>query len=514
GAYLAISFQGPARLQALLGEMCIRWTAPDPAALLDTCAAKIPGLQPDRSEWKQLRTRAVEIRSPRLVIKLAEAAARNITDALAEAHEGQHNAVETWFSSTPARWQVWAMAALTFLSGVREREFERLHAALSSSQQPASPQLPDGEHREITDANDPFPQTRWQLANDASLGQFLSERNPSAPVGSEHRPAFRTKACRQHFMIELNRRFGEDLWTPVRDWLFDLADQPFGEAQVAAGYGLALLAGYALGEVEATYLHPWSAGNLRNRLMAVSTLWAMAEDERLAPAALRITVSYVRNQGQERAITAALALGGPLGQRHPSEAMRWLWVLSQRGERVGRVARTAISQMFAAESEADIEKSRVVRYLLLEKLRPVLQPDAPAQRDNAVRQRRGALVVANSVLGATQALSDVPAMATVLRRRPADFGPVGELWAATLNSAPHRREAVRALHRTLATLTDDGDSLDLAGRLGNAILPRLTPRATQVLGLALPDPERAEEISASIVAAFLGAHQQAIGAIT
>ena len=218
-------------------------------------------------------------------------------------------------------------------------------------------------------------------------------------------------------MIELNRRFGEDLWTPVHDWLFDLADQPFGEAQVAAGYGLALLAGYALGEVEATYLHPWSAGNLRNRLMAVSTLWAMAEDERLAPAALRITVSYVRNQGQERAITAALALGGPLGQRHPSEAMRWLWVLSQRGERVGRVARTAISQMFAAESEADIEKSRVVRYLLLEKLRPVLQPDAPAQRDNAVRQRRGALAVANSVLGATQALSDVPAMATVLRRR-------------------------------------------------------------------------------------------------
>ena len=512
-AYLVISFEGGGRLQALLGEMCTRWSAPDPAALLETCAARLPDLQPNDDEWKQLRTRAVDIMSPRLVIKLAESAAKNVADALAGASETENIAVAEWFSGTPSRWQVWAVTALTFLSGVGERKFERLQAALATPQLPANAQLPDAEHREMLDDNDPFPQSRWKLANDASLGQFLSERNPATPVGSEHRPAFRTKACRQHFMMELNRRFGDELWTPVHDWLFDLADQPFGEAQVAVGYGLALLARCALSEVEATYLRPWSAGLLQNRLMAVGVLWAMAEDERMAPAALRIAVSWVHNQGQERAITAALAFGGPLGQRHPSEAMRWLWVLSQRGERVGRVARIAMSQLFAAESEANVEKSTVVRFLR-QKIRPLLKPDKDARRDGAVRQRRAALAVANSVLATTQALSDVPVLATVLRRRPADFQPVGELWAAALNSVPHRRDAVRALHRTLATLTDDGDSLELANRLGSVILPRLTARTIQVLQLALPDPERAEEISASVVAAFLGAHRQAIGAIT
>ena len=43
---------------------------------------------------------------------------------------------------------------------------------------------------------------------------------------------------------------------------------------------------------------------------------------------------------------------------------------------MGRVARTAISQMFGAEPEADVEKPR--RRVLLQKIRPVLQPDAAA----------------------------------------------------------------------------------------------------------------------------------------
>ena len=513
GAYLAISFEGAGRLQALFGDMYIRWWAPEPAALLDICAARLSSLQPSDDEWKLLRARAEDIRSPRRIIKLAEAAAKNVTSALAEASETENGAVAAWFSAMPSRWQIRAVTALAFLSGIGERKFERLQATLVAPQLPASTQLPDGEYREIPGDNDPFPQSRWKLANDASLGEFLSERDPSAPVGSEHRPAFCTEACRQHFMMELNCRFGEELWTPVRDWLFDLAEQPFGEAQLAAGYGLALLARSALSEVEVTYLRTWSAGLLQHRLMAVSVLWAMAEDERMAPAALRIAVSWVRNQGQNRAIAAAVALGGPLGQRHPSEAMRWLWALSQRGERVGRVARTAMSQLFTAESEADVKKSTVIRFLL-QKVRPLLGPDQTAQKEGAVRQRRAALAVVNSVLAATQALSDVPVMVTVLRRRPADLQRVGELWAAVLNSAPHRQDAVHALYRTLATLTDDGDSLDLARRLGSAILPRLTIRTIQVLHLALPDPQRAEEISASIVAAFLGAHSQARGAIT
>jgi hypothetical protein len=507
-AYMAITFESLSHFQALLDELCVPWSAPEPAALLEHCADKIPDLKLSDSERQELLARADELRSPRLIIKLAESAVDSVATALAEAGETENSAVAAWFNASPERWKVWAIAALLFLSGIRERKFERLLAELRETATGAH--SPDDEPRDEPKDEDPFPQTRWRLANDASLGTFISDRDPAAPVGSEHRPAFRTMAYRLHFMTELNIRCGDDLWTPVRDWLFALADQPFGEAQIAAGYGLALLARCALAEVEDTYLTRWSAGNLKERLMAVNVLWSMAEDDLCAPAALRVTVSWVRNRGQERAITAALTFGGPLGERYPSEAMRWLWVLTQRGTRVSLVASTAMSQLFAMEAEADLEKSTVARFVL-RKIRPMLRPydhrGAPT-RDVTVRERHAALSVASSVLSTTQILSDTPAVASVLRTRPADFEPLGELWAAVLNSVPHRAQAIRALHRTLAALTKDANSEEIAARLGAVILPRLTPRSLQVLKLALPNPERAEELSAAVIAAFLGTRRK------
>jgi hypothetical protein len=503
-AYLAITFESFGRFQALLGELCVPWSAPEPGALLERCVDRLPDLKLGDSERERLLACADELRSPRLIIKLAESAMESVATALAGAGETENSAVADWFNDNPERWKVWAIAALLFLSGIRERRFERLLAELRETA--IGPHPPDDEPRDEPADDDPFPQTRWRLANDASLGTFISDRDPAAPVGSEHRPAFRTKAYRLHFMTELNVRCGDDMWTPVRDWLFALADQPFGEAQIASGYGLALLARCALAEVADTYLTRWSAGNLNERLMAVNVLWSMAEDDLCAPAALHIAVSWVRNRGQERAITAGLAFGGPLGERYPSEAMRWLWVLTQRGERVRLVASTAMSQLFAKEAEADLEKSAVARFLL-GKIRPMLSPygrRAATARDTTVRERRAALSVANSVLSTAQSLSGTPAVASVLRTRPADFEPLGELWAAVLNSLPHRPQAIRALHRTLAALTKDANSEELAAHLGAVIRPRLTPRSLQVLKLVLPNPERAEELSAAVIAAFLG----------
>jgi hypothetical protein len=506
-AYMAMTFENAGQLQVILREMCVAWSPPDPAALLDRRTAELRELRLSDTEHEQLRARARQLRSPRLVLRLAESATQGVETALAEAGENENSAIASWFEAMPARWKVWAVTALTFLSGVGERRFEVQLATLTkfriASSAPASSSSPDDRRDEPGD-DDPFPQSRWKLANDASLEAFISERDPASPVGSEHRPAFRTKAYRLHFMMELNRRFGDDLWTPVREWLFTLADQPFGEAQVAAGYGLALLARCAFQDVEATYLTPWAAGDLKHRLMAVNVLWSMAEDELVAAAALRLAVGWVRNRGQERAITAALAFGGPLGQRYPSEGMRWLWILAHRGERIGRIARIAISQLFAVESEADREKSAVARFLV-KKVRAVLKSGAN------LRERRAALAVVNSVLGTTESLSEVPAVVRVLRTRPADFQPVGELWAAVLNSMPHRYEAITSLHLTLAALTDGPESIQLAAQLGRVILPRLTPRSQHVLEQVLPDPERARRISASVIAAFLGTQRQAMG---
>jgi hypothetical protein len=506
GAYLAITFEGATHLR-VFGDIGVTWQAPEAGTLLDHCVHEHPKLDLSEADHQRLHSCVARIRSPRLVIRLVESAVDGVESAIAEADESENTAVAHWFEPPPARWLIRAVMALTFLSGVGEREFERQLSLLTESALKGTTPPPDDEQWAAPDDDAPFPQVRWALANEANLGSFISERDPAAAVGAEHRPAFRTKASRLHFMTELNRRYGDDLWSPVRDWLFTLADQPFGEPQIAAGYGLALLARLALFEVEDTYLTPWSAGELRHRLMTVSVLWAMAEDDVIAPAALRIAVSWVLNRGQERAIAAALAFGGPLGQRYPSEAMRWLWALSQRSERIGRFARTAMSQLFAVESEADQEKSTVLRFLV-QKVRAALKPDV------TVRERRAALAVVNSVLATTQTLSERPAVVGVLRSRPADLRPAGELWAAVLNSGPHRRPAVKALYSALAAVTDGPDSVRFAAQLGTAILPRLTPRALEVLKLALPDPVRAEEVSASVVAAFLGAQNQAIGVLT
>lgn len=328
----------------------------------------------------------------------------------------------------------------------------------------------------------------------------------SSPPGSEPASTARSDTFQLRLALDLVRRVGHEPPTSFRAWLFELADRPFGEAQIAAGYGLALLARSALDEVQTAYLTPWSGRDLPNRLMAVNVLWAMAEDDLLASAALSIAVNWTRKSGQERAMTAAIALGGPLGLRRPSEAVRWLWALTPRGELVSRAAYLAIGRLFALEAESEVATSAVVRFLL-RKIRSLMKPDVTE------REQHRALSVVNSVLEAAKVNAEAPAVVTVIRARPSDLEPVAELWAAALNSVSHRRRAVIALHLTLAALADDARSVDLAAQLGLAILPRLTPRTLEVLDLTLPDPQRTEEISASVIGAFFSGQRSAIGAV-
>lgn len=180
--------------------------------------------------------------------------------------------------------------------------------------------------------------------------------------------------------------------------------------------------------------------------------------------------------------------------------MRWLWTLTTRDERVSQVASLAFGQLFAAETATN-----AVARFLVHKVRELAKPEV------AAHERRAALAVVNAVLSSARADSPTPVVAGLLSASQADLTTVAELWAAVLNSVPHRRAAVIALHLTLAALTDDTDSVELAVSLGQAIMPRLTARTREVLELTLPDPQRTEAISARLVAAFLGADREAVG---
>jgi len=285
---------------------------------------------------------------------------------------------------------------------------------------------------------------------------------------------------------------------------FYLNAEPEQAARSTAG-GLAVVARSALGHVRNTYLKPWSAGDVEHKLMAASALSAMAEDQMLSAAALDIATGWARHGGQDRAVTAAIAFGGPLGQRHLAKAMRRLWALTLRDERVSQVASLAFGHLFAVGTETNADQSAIARFLV-GKVRAPGQPDAAAHED------RAALAAVNAVLSATPANSPVPSVARMLKAGSADLPPVAQLWAAALNSVQHRRTAVIALHLTLASLPDGADSTDLAVALGSAILPMLTARTREVLELTLPDPQRTEAISAGLVSAFLGAQRDVVGA--
>lgn len=224
---------------------------------------------------------------------------------------------------------------------------------------------------------------------------------------------------------------------------------------------------------------------------------------------LKIWGAPVMGYGYQHTAAAVVANSAVLSamagdQRHLAEALPWLWALTLRDEPIGSVARLALGRLFAAEIEMNSGKTAVAGFLV-HKIRPLLNPET------ATCERQAALSAVNSALNAASAESATPAVARLIQAQQPDLAPVSELWAAALNSVPHRRMAVIALHLTLAALTDTAEAVDAAVRLGKAILPRLTARTREVLELTLPDPQRTEAISAPVIRAFLGAQQRRPG---
>jgi hypothetical protein len=509
-AYLVMTVDRASDAWTHVREVGVEWSEPDPSRLFRHCLAHMATPQFADSDLTRLTQRAVQLRCPRHVVRLAELCIDGAEDALAEMGDAERDVVANWLNTRPGRTEVLSVTALTFVSGVTERRYEDAAAMLTSVETiyRLGPDSVVTVGERICD--EPFTQRRTARLGGSELATLLVARDPLMPFGAPFRPGFRTADQRRLMIAALHEYFGHELWAPVRDWLFQLADEPFAEEHAAIGSGLALLARCALGEVEQAYLEQWSAGRIHNRLLTAAVLWTMADDDLLAPRALQLAVSWVRGRGTERAMTAAVCLGGPLGQRYPSEAIRWLWVLSQRAERIGRVARTAMARLFAAEAdvaaydEGDTALATcVVPRLLLRKVRPLHKSSV------ATRDRRAALTLVNAVLAARGTTSASTAAACVARDRPGDIDPVGELWVLALESVPHRGDAIVALHDTLSALIPGPFPAQAAAQLGATIIPRLGADALVSLQVALADPRRIRAESRAVISAFLGATSHA-----
>lgn len=492
GSYLVITAGDTTRRRLALRDHCVPWQAPDPVALFAHCRAELPAARLDPGTEQELLARIGEQPRPADVVAAAEALARDGAEKALETLRDRHRElVQEHFRKQPSADDLLPLAALAFLEGIPERTFEKECAALAahvrnweqSGETPVGE--PDGTGRtplRTTVAEQS--RARWKQRA-AGLVTTEHRPGPGRDAGrSERRLVFVSPRVRELVIAELHDLYGYELWYPLRQWLGELALRGDLDTRTEVARGVALLARYALVEVDENLLKVWSDGITSQRVTAALTLQFMCEVEHLAPQALTIVLGWTANSGPGRAVTAAMALTGRLGSLYRLEALNQLWFLTLRGERIAFSARRSLALLLQT-AEQDPERVR----FLLRWVRTVVKNTAPASRERSI-----ALRTAVQLLEAVRLEAPEPVTAAVLRTVPDSARHLGSLWADVLHST-NRSRAVGALCRTLVQLRDDPSVTGAVRELGEAMRNAMTERQWAALchhlSIALRHPDYA-----------------------
>ncbi|MFE7273682.1 hypothetical protein [Streptomyces sp. NPDC057623] len=506
GSYLVITAGDTARRRLALRDHCVPWRAPDPVELFDHCREKLPyaGLEPDTET--ELLERVGEQRRPADVVAAAVALSRKGPQAALETLRDRHRElVQAWFRKRPDADDLLALAALAFLEGIPERTFEKQCAALAahvrnweqSGETPvAEPDGPAGAP--LSGAVTGQSRARWR---ERAVGLVTTESRlgPSRDSGrSERCLVFTSPRIRELVIEELHDLYGYELWYPLRQWLGELALLGDLDTRAEVARGVALLARYALVEVDENLLQVWSDGITSQRVTAALTLQFMCGVEHLAPQARNIVLGWVDNRGAGRAVTAAMALTGRLGSLYRLEALNWLWFLANRGERVAFSARRSLVLLLQT-AEQDPERA----LLILRYVRTVIAKAGPGSRERSIALRTAVqLLEANRLEAPSE-----PFTAALLRTVPDSARHLGSLWAHVLHSSSRSR-AVSALCRTLVHLREDpsvtGAVQELGEAMRNAMSPRQWTALRHHLSIALKHPDYAIPGAGQLAQVLLG----------
>ncbi|MFH9859033.1 hypothetical protein [Streptomyces sp. NPDC017202] len=505
GSYLVITAGDTARRRLALRDHCVPWQAPDPEELFEHCRRQLPetGLEPGIE--KELLERVSEQRRPADVVAAALALSREGAEKALDTLRDRHRErVQGWFGERPAADDLLPLAALAFLEGIPERTFEKECAALAthvrnweqSGETPvAEPNGPTAVPSSGAVAGQS--RARWR---ERAVGLVTTEHRlgPSRKAGRTERClVFTSPRIRELVIAELYDLYGYELWYPLRRWLGELALLGDLDTRTEVARGVALLARYALVEVDESLLTVWSDGVTNQRVTAALTLQFMCDVEHLAPQALSTVVSWVDNRGAERAMTAAMALTGRLGSLYRMDALTWLWFLACRGERVAFSARRSLVLLLQT---AEREPERVL--LILRYVRTVIAKVAPGSRERSI-----ALRIAVQLLEANRLETAEPMTAALLRGVPDSARHLASLWVDVLHSS-NRSRAVSALCRTLVQLRDDpsvtGAVRELGEGMRNAMSPRQWTALRHHLSIALRHPDHAIPGAVQLAQVLLG----------
>ncbi|MFD7664209.1 hypothetical protein [Streptomyces sp. NPDC059788] len=477
-SFLVITSSPVTRHRLAFQDFSVTWRAPEPLRLFDHCVEHLALPDPSAPVMAELRARVSELRRPADVVAVAENLGEGVDAALEALRDSTKETVERWFGNAPAIEDLLPVAALSFAEGLPERTFEELVVSLENCVRNAEKSAGDFPAEEETPrqpaAGIDQARVRWR---ERAVGIAEAVQCAEGSVDhcrSERRIVFTSPRVRDLVIGELHGLYGYELWYPLRQWLEQLSLEGSLAVRQEVARGVALLARYALPEVEEKQLEVWADGFSNQRVTAAFVLQFMCADERLAPQALTLASSWTEGHGQQRAITAAMAFAGELGTIYRFDTLNWLWVLASRGERVASAARRSLVLLLAT-AEREPERARLVlRYL---------RTQARCAPRGSGRLTAFAIIV--QVLGARRLNSGEPLAAFLLNSDADVSDQYGSLWATVLHS-PFRAAAVAELCRTLVALRKQGTASGTVRLFGEAMQSYMNSRQRAALRNDLP----------------------------
>lgn len=479
GAYLVITSTGPELREQSLPEFVTDLPAPDPSELF-RC---LPGTAELAEDVRKAALDQVVHLRPREVVALAAHLRDDPESALRAFRSEARQQVTEWVEKTSLRREIFEVTIAALFGGLPEPAFEELVAGLLAAGEPVSPPPPPPDEQALRRRNREHP--------------LLVATGREGTGGTGRRIGFRLREHRALALEALYDEFGYQLWDPIRRWLVEVSELGLterGQGELAAG--LALLARHDFADVRDSFLEPWAAGSVGERSLAALVLWFMSDDDGLAPLALSTAMGWGDRQGTAKALTSAIALGGPLGLRYPAEAMQRLCFLALRSKRIGDAAGASLASLLATAAEAGAAETgdvmatvarelvsatngKVLAAIVLPEVAvTVADPlaDAPEAADGdtyekgvGIRVLRAARRLVVNLLSAYRMSVAEPVATVILREQPGNIPLLGALWADVLCSAPHRADAVAALRRTFKALENTDDVQNAVATLGSTI---------------------------------------------
>ncbi|WP_155369056.1 hypothetical protein [Catellatospora vulcania] len=453
---LVITAQPRSLSRTDLGDLVVDWDPPDLVDLFQRLLRR-SGLKLSPADERRARAHLDTLCQPRQVAEFVDRLPQGVEAAMRSQSEQARQEASAWLEdSTRTDAEVLVAAAACFLSDLPERLFEQGVARLQQIvREHVGFDGPAARGEPVT-SEQRLPQSRRLWAGRTGLVVTAGAGTST----DERRVAFRVPELRAHTIAEIWARYGHELLEPLRRWIRELAQDPSVEIRAQVAYGLSLLAKVNWSEVRESFLTQLSDGVAAERVTAAFTLSMMCADEDLASIALETALGWSENSGQRRAMTSAIACGGPMGVSHLGKAFEQLWYMTTRGAQIARVARTSLSLLTSGAEEAG--RAMAVLRTTVDALHWVI-------RNGGALKRREALWTVLEILAAESFAAEELVIVRLMRDRDDAYPAVGTLLAAVLESGPHRHGAVNVLRRIITTLSGYDQGHLIAGRLGDAV---------------------------------------------